>query len=207
MTRRLLEFNPPLDGLLPQPGTALAPGDEIDAATELLENLQAGQAEAYLVELIDGAARRTLAPPEAGALARLLGRAARRVLRRRDALRSAAVGRLFGLELEGLSGEDQHFEITRQFVRFARAAAQDAARHGPRRIGPPGSRPVPGSVADHAARHAALSAARRFAPGLAPLIGAGLVDPGGRERAASGATHPPSMPGAGFHSLQGARHA
>lgn len=59
--------------------------------------------------------------------------------------------RLFGLELEGLSGEDREFEIARQFVRFASDAATGAARPN-------------GSAFD--ARNAYLGAARQYAPGL-----------------------------------------
>src|SRR5262249_30254094 len=36
---------------------------------------------------------------------------------------ASQAGRLFGLELEGLSSEDREFEVARQFVRFAGAAA------------------------------------------------------------------------------------
>jgi hypothetical protein len=198
MTRRLLEYNPPIDSLIPLPGAAFVCGDEIDATTGLLENVRADQAEAYLVDLIDRAARHRLAAPAAGALAHLLGHAARRVLRQRDAQRSTALGRLFGLELEGLSGEDQHFEIARQFVRLARAAALAAlAAQAARPRLPPALR----------AQQAAAAAARRFAPGLAPLVGASPSDPGARARAALGTSRPPSMPGAGFRSLPGASHA
>lgn len=38
-----------------------------------------------------------------------------------------AAGGLFGLELEGLSPEDQEFEVARRFVRFGRSAASNAA--------------------------------------------------------------------------------
>lgn len=68
-------------------------------------------------------------------------------------------GRVFGLELEGLSGEDQEFEVARRFVRFAGAAAGRAA------VAPRGGAPR------QTAHAAALGAARRYAPGL--LRGAG----------------------------------
>lgn len=67
---------------------------------------------------------------------------------------AARAGRLFGLELEGLSPEDKEFEITRQFVRFAAAATRRAA------AAPPS---VPATAA---ATAAATEAARRYAPGL-----------------------------------------
>ncbi|RKT44867.1 hypothetical protein [Thiocapsa rosea] len=65
-----------------------------------------------------------------------------------------AAGRLFGLELEGLSGEDQEFEVARHFVRFAGAAVRNAA------TAPASPNPVA------AARAAAIAAAERHAPGL-----------------------------------------
>ena len=67
---------------------------------------------------------------------------------------ATTAGRVFGLELEGLSGEDQEFEVARRFVRFAGAAAGRAAM-APQSIPP-----------QRAARAAAIGAARRYAPGL-----------------------------------------
>ena len=40
---------------------------------------------------------------------------------------ASAAGNVFGLELEGLSGEDTEFEVVRRFVRFAGSAAEHAA--------------------------------------------------------------------------------
>ncbi|QWF83927.1 hypothetical protein [Amycolatopsis sp. CA-230715] len=65
-----------------------------------------------------------------------------------------ALGTLFGLELEGLSNEDAEFETARAFVRFADAAAKLASQ------APEGTPP------EAAATAAAISAARRHAPGL-----------------------------------------
>ena len=67
---------------------------------------------------------------------------------------AAAAGEVFGIETEGLSGEDQDFEVMRRFVRFAGAAAGRAAR-APRGLNP---RSI--------ARSALVSAARRLAPGI-----------------------------------------
>ena len=67
---------------------------------------------------------------------------------------ASSAGRVFGLELEGLSGEDQEFEVARRFVRFAGAAAGRAAQA--QRTMPP----------RQAARSAVVAAARRHAPGL-----------------------------------------
>jgi uncharacterized protein (DUF697 family) len=61
----------------------------------------------------------------------------------------------FGLELEGLSGEDKEFALSRAFVRFGANAARRAAynRHW---------RSQPRNVV----RYALYGAARRYAPGL-----------------------------------------
>jgi hypothetical protein len=64
-------------------------------------------------------------------------------------------GSLLGLELEGLSPQDQEFEAARQFVRFASTAAQHAA------LAPPTLAP------ETVAAAAATAAAHGFAPGLA----------------------------------------
>jgi hypothetical protein len=71
---------------------------------------------------------------------------------------ASAAGSLLGLELEGLSGEDREFEVSRQLVRFTSSAVQHAAL-APR--GAPG-RPT--------ARAAVQQAARSYAPGLLPRL-------------------------------------
>ncbi|HEY0150872.1 MAG TPA: hypothetical protein VGB92_02675 [Longimicrobium sp.] len=67
---------------------------------------------------------------------------------------ASAGGKLFGLELEGMSAQDQEFEVARRFVRLGGEAARQAAR-----------RPVRGSPAN-AAKDAVLAAAQIHAPGL-----------------------------------------
>ena len=66
----------------------------------------------------------------------------------------AKIGQMFGLELEGLSPQDQEFEGARKFVRFAGEVAKTAANAPPN---------VP---APQAAKAAVISAARKHAPGL-----------------------------------------
>jgi hypothetical protein len=73
---------------------------------------------------------------------------------------TSAAGRIFGLELEGFSPEDQEFEVAQRFVRFAGAAAKNAALAAP--TTPPQA----------AARNAVIEAARRHAPGLLRGVGA-----------------------------------
>lgn len=71
-------------------------------------------------------------------------------------------GQMFGLELEGMSGEDQEFEVARRIVRLASDATQRIAA-------------APSSANPRQAAVSALSAAAtRHAPGL--------VRPGGRRR-------------------------
>jgi hypothetical protein len=62
--------------------------------------------------------------------------------------------RIFELELEGLSPEDQEFEVARQYVRFAAAAANKVAQT-------PTNIPV-----DVAAKKVIHAAAKQHAPGL-----------------------------------------
>lgn len=62
---------------------------------------------------------------------------------------------MFELEMEGMSHEDREFEVARRFVRFANAAAQNAAQHA-------SSAASPSSVINHSLKEAAYE----YAPGL-----------------------------------------
>ncbi len=63
-------------------------------------------------------------------------------------------GKVFGMELEGLSPEDQEFEVARRFVRLAGTAARKASK-------------APGTANPNAiAKAALLSAVKKHAPGL-----------------------------------------
>ncbi|WP_437314171.1 hypothetical protein [Sorangium sp. So ce385] len=77
---------------------------------------------------------------------------------------ASMAGRMFGLELEGLSAEDREFEIAKQFVNLAGAATRNAARLA--RAGTCAQAAPPPAVA----RRALLTAARRYAPGLVPQL-------------------------------------
>lgn len=81
---------------------------------------------------------------------------------------AGAAGKAFGLELEGLSPEDQEYEVARRFVRFAGAAAQNTAAADP------------GATEEEAATVGAMNAARRHAPGLVRDPRAGGGGGGGR---------------------------
>jgi len=67
---------------------------------------------------------------------------------------AAAASQLFGVELEGLSPEDQEFEVARRYVRFAGEAVKNAA------LAPTSQDPR------RAAQDAAVAAAETHAPGL-----------------------------------------
>ncbi|MCB2410179.1 hypothetical protein [Hymenobacter lucidus] len=69
----------------------------------------------------------------------------------------SAASNLFELELEGLSPEDQEFEMARAYVRFANSAASRAAGMQRRR---------PGTPPRNLLRSALSQAARQHAPGL-----------------------------------------
>lgn len=78
---------------------------------------------------------------------------------------------IFGMELEGLSPEDQEFEAAKQLVRLAGSAVQNAVNAGG------GGDPV------DIARDAVVGAARQFAPGLVRRAGgmAGARARGGQQ--------------------------
>jgi hypothetical protein len=67
---------------------------------------------------------------------------------------ASAAGRMFGLELEGLSPEDQEFEVARRYVRLAGEAARQAA------MAPPQAPP------QAVVQRAIAAAAQQYAPGL-----------------------------------------
>lgn len=175
MDRRLLDYQPLLEALGPaefereagrtefEEGPPFASSAELRLATELLSATNDVQLRAFLRELIatlgvDGG--RCTGTPLATALTTRLAQVGQPVLR---PLRSIALGkaahdgvrraaRVFGLELEGLSPEDQEFALARQFVRFAGAAARAAIR---------GQGATPAVVAQ-----ALRAAAEDYAPGL-----------------------------------------
>jgi uncharacterized protein (DUF697 family) len=83
-----------------------------------------------------------------------------------DALGETA-GQMFGLELEGMSAEDQEFEVARRVVRLGAEAAKQAAD------APPNAPP------QAAAKQALVTAAQTHAPGL---VGANGNQQTGRRR-------------------------
>lgn len=166
--------------------------DEMNLASELLEVTSEEELDQFLGKLIKRAGRtlgHVVRSPVGQAVGSLLKGAARQALpgigsaiggyfggatgARLGSQGAAAAGRLFGLELEGLSGEDQEFEVARRFVRFSGDTVKNIARM------PPG-RDLLG-----AARAATTAAAQRHAPGLL------------RSQASAAAPTTPTLPGRG----------
>jgi hypothetical protein len=167
--------------------------DEMELASQLLEITDEAELDQFLGNLIKkagravgtfvkspvgralggilkGAAKKAL-PVLGGAVGTYFGGPAGAAIGSRLA---TGAGKLFGLELEGMSAEDQEFEVARRYVRFAGTAAKNAA------ITPP---TVPPQTA---ARTATVAAARRHAPGLLrgaavpPTASAGIPGRSGR---------------------------
>jgi len=143
---------------------------EMELAAQLLEITSENELEGFMGKLISRATGGAIPPAGSLHLRGLLCRAAKDALpllasgaanmlepgaRSSAGARLAAVaGDLFGLELEGLSPEDQEFEVARRFVRFAGAGARQA-----RRFRASGSR-------SSSAWQSLQRAARRHAPGF-----------------------------------------
>jgi hypothetical protein len=137
--------------------------EELELASELLEvngEDERGRFVSRLIARFSGGESDRRTP--ARLLMRRLARAARRVLPAAGRLGGtgpgagprARAGRVFGVELEGLSPEDQELELARRFVRFVQEAVQQAERAG--------HRTTPGP----AARAGFRRAAQTLAPGL-----------------------------------------
>jgi uncharacterized protein (DUF697 family) len=147
--------------------------EEMDLAAELLSVSDDAELEQFLGKLIKRAgraARRIVRSPTGRALGGILKGAAKKAVPvvgrvlgtvaggpaggAAGSRLASSAGRVFGLELEGLSPEDQEFEVARRFVRFSGEAAKNAAE-------------VPPDVdPGTAAKAATVAAARKHAPGL-----------------------------------------
>ena len=101
---------------------------------------------------------------------------------------TARAARLFALELEGLSTEDQEFELARRFAQWTTEAAARAARL------PAGLEPA------RAAQMALASAAQRSAPGWLPPVTAARNPATRSDRITAGG-------GPRLATAEGARHA
>ena len=154
-------------------GEVFSETEQMELASEMLEITSEAELDRFLGGLIQRAGRavgRFVSSPAGRAIGGVLKGAARQVL---PAIGSAvggylggptgaqvggqaasAAGKLFGLELEGLSAEDQEFEVARRYVNFASEALKNLA------LAP--SSPDPRA----AANAAAVLAAQTYAPGL-----------------------------------------
>jgi hypothetical protein len=147
--------------------------EQLELASEMLEISSEAELDRFLGNLINRAGQavgKFVSSPEGKALGGVLKGAARQVL---PAIGSAvggyfggatgaqfggqaasAAGRMFGLELEGLSSEDREFELARRYVQFAGEAVKNLAS-------------APSSPDPRAAVNAAAAlAAQTHAPGL-----------------------------------------
>jgi hypothetical protein len=146
---------------------------EMEFASELLEVTNEAELDRFLGKLINRAVRtvgKAVSSPAGQAIGGILKGAARKVLptigsavgsylggERGAQLgnqAAAAAGRMFGLELEGLSAEDREFEVAKRYVSFAGEAVKNLT------LTPTQQNPRA------AANAAAISAAQTHAPGL-----------------------------------------
>lgn len=163
---------------------------ELELAAELLSVSDDRELDQFLGKLfkkVGGAARGILATPAGQQLKGLLRDTAKKALplggqaigsffggdRGGNIGQQAGqlAGTIFGLELEGMSGEDQELEVARQYVRLATDAAKQVAA-APRITNP-----------RQAAQAALQVAAQRHAPGL---VRGGTVPAVTRPRATAG---------------------
>jgi hypothetical protein len=164
--------------------------EEMEQAAALLEVQDEGELDQFLGTLISKVRKKigALIPPDVQqALAASLKKVARAALPKIGAAFGnfvapgvggaigagigANAGKLFGLELEGMSHEDQEFEVARRVVNLGVEAAKNALRVP----GPLGAPP------SQVAKDAVLQAAYTHAPGLASVAAGpslmGLVPP------------------------------
>jgi hypothetical protein len=163
--------------------------DEMELAADLLEINDEAELEQFLGRLVKRAGRTlgsAIRSPQGRALTGILKGVARKALPKvGSALGNLVVpgaggaygskvastaGRMFGLELEGMSVEDQEFEVARRLVRLAGDAVQNAAQ-------------LPSSIPPvAAAQNAVAAAAQKHAPGLLRGSGASSGGPKGGRR-------------------------
>jgi hypothetical protein len=162
-------------------GEVFGETEQMELASELLEVTSEAELDRFLGDLIGRAGQaigKFVRSPEGQAIGGILKGAAKQVLpgigsavggyfggatgARLGGDIASTAGRVFGLELEGLSGEDREFEVARRYVTFAGEAVKNLAS------APAGSDPRA------AANAAAVTAARTYAPGLLSASQAGM---------------------------------
>jgi hypothetical protein len=159
------------------PGSPFDEAEEMDLAAELvevLENADDDELEQFLGRIVRRAGRglrragRAVRRAVRSPVGRRIARGVRGIVRRAlpvvggalggpaGAAAASTAGQVLGLELEGLSPEDQQFEVARQIVRLTGEAASMAAA-------------VPENIDDAEAAATALRmSSRKHAPGLGP---------------------------------------
>jgi hypothetical protein len=155
----------------------LSEADELELAAELLEVHDDGELDQFLGNLFSKVAKKArgfIKKGTRGALGSLLKGALKTALPSLGNViapglggllagqGASALGSVLGMELEGLSPEDQEFESARQLVRLGGAAVKNA-------LGSNGMAPV------QVAQQALTQAARRYAPGLLRQQAAGTT--------------------------------
>ncbi|MEU6114374.1 hypothetical protein ABZ840_07515 [Streptomyces sp. NPDC047117] len=170
----LQEGGEPAESTLPSMESPLGETDEVQLAAELMEVTTEAELEQFLGKLFKNVSRGVggfLRSPVGRSLGGIFKNVAKAALPIAGRVLGSFVapgvgtliggklgsmaGNLFEVDTEGADREEQEFEIARRFVRLAATAAGNAALD-PRRAAP-----------QMLARDAALSAARRYAPGLA----------------------------------------
>jgi hypothetical protein len=180
--RTLMEYEPEMEFEADQEGDyeydefeyadmegVLGEAEEMALAAELLGVMDEAELDQFFGKLfkkIGRAAGKFIKSPVGSALRGILKSAAQKALPMLGtaiggpaggALASQLVSagnEIYGMELEGLTEEDQEFEMAKQFVRFAGTAAEMAADASPK-VEP-----------KLAAKSAAVAAAQQHAPGL-----------------------------------------
>ncbi|MCE7987624.1 MAG: hypothetical protein DYG89_41195 [Caldilinea sp. CFX5] len=139
--------------------SALSEADEMELAAELLEVASEAELDQFIGTLIMSSPFKHISRSSQG---RLLGGALKSIAKRvlsfdggaPNSLVAVPSGRMFGLELEGLSAEDQEFEVARQYVRLADEATT--------RVGMAAPTASPQALV----QEALVGAAEMYAPGL-----------------------------------------
>lgn len=114
--------------------SVLSEADEMELAAELLEVSDEAELDQFignLIKIVSSPFKNIIKSPQGRMLGGALKGIAKKVLPiTRDALGPAA-GQMFGLELEGMSAEDQEFEVARRYVRLVSEATTRVAMAAP----------------------------------------------------------------------------
>jgi hypothetical protein len=130
----------------PETGEVFGETEQMELASEMLEISSEAGLDRFLGDLIKRAGQavgKFVGSPEGRALGGVLKGAAKQVLpaigssiggylggstgAQLGGQAAAAAGKMFGLELEGLSAEDREFEVARRYVSFAGEAVKNLA--------------------------------------------------------------------------------